>query len=273
MATPTQSGQMFNTFNYLVPTSGTTHVYASVIQASTVPFVGNFQSVKFGGTSFRPQAAWFDNSAGTGELTFTIPSIGFSLNIAAGANIAYNFPSVEGFSYEVTGAGQATIFFADFPLLPSSASVTLPNTTNVDIVSSITLQAEIVNAANSPVYSQTVSQQNNNVNGVITGTATSLSLTPPVANMKLQKLSISITGNATLAAAGVDTITSTVNGIDVAIDATYIPAAALNTGQIYTKDWDFSQASFGMAGYPLIITLATALATGQVTVNAFFTVN
>lgn len=269
----TQTGQMYNTFNYLIPQSGTTHVYASVIQASATPYVGNFQAVQFNGVQFRPQAAWFDNSQSSNELVFNIPAIGFRLNIPAGANIAYNFPSIEGFSYTVTGGGQATIFFADFPLLPSSASVTLPNTSNVDIVQSIQLDTLNQNPASAPVFVEAVAQQAQTKSAVIAASSTSTTITPPASSLKLTKLSLSITGNATLATAGIETITSTINGTTVLTDAVYIPSAAINNAQLYEKVWELDYAGFEMSTYDLVINLSTALATGQVTINAFFTVN
>jgi len=94
----------------------------------------------------------------------------------------------------------------------------------------------------------------------------------PPANKYLRKLVLSVTENATLAAAGENVISVLLDGVTVFTDQVFIPATALATaGALYTRDLDFIAAAFnsGSAG-TLTVNIGTALAAGSLVVNGYF---
>jgi hypothetical protein len=99
--------------------------------------------------------------------------------------------------------------------------------------------------------------------------ATVATLTPP-ANNALAMWGISITGDATLATAGEDTITVALNGVTLYQTSVYIPATALSApGQYYSRVHKYNSfvvPKVGASG-TFTVTLGTALATGMVNVN------
>ena len=109
------------------------------------------------------------------------------------------------------------------------------------------------------------------VNGSATAAGTTVIGTPP-ANTNLRKMVLSVTENATMATAGENQVTIALNGVTVFTDQAFVPAVALATnGLLYHRDLDFGALGFsaGNAG-TLTATLGTALATGSLTVNAYF---
>jgi hypothetical protein len=107
-------------------------------------------------------------------------------------------------------------------------------------------------------------------NGSITGTATSVTITPP-ADANLRDIHIDITDNATLATAGVDTITATLNGVVIYSGGAFVPATALDTnGVLRSIDVNFGSIAPNAGSGTLVVTIGTALATGSVYVNAYF---
>ena len=110
---------------------------------------------------------------------------------------------------------------------------------------------------------------------LVYGTATTAGATTigtPPANSNLRKLVLAVTENATLAAAGENTISVLLDGVTVFTDQVYIPATALATnGVLYTRDLDFSDIAFGSGSAgTLTVNLGTALATGSLVVNGYF---
>ncbi len=267
----------FRTFNYLVPSNGTTHVYLTSLSASASPATGNFASLQFDGVPFRPQGVWIDNTNGTGEAIVTIQPIGFSIKVPAGANMAANFPSTENLKYSVTGSGNVNLFWADFPLLPTSTVSTLDLTSTggvlpveIDsIAAGVIFDVNLPTSPTSPLYTRKTAGAITAYNGTVSGTETSDSIVV-TNNVSFKKLRLSLSDNATLAAAGINTITVNVGGVNIFSEGVFVPGTALDTtGLLWEVDLDFTAGEINTLTDDVIITLSTALATGQLNYNFY----
>jgi hypothetical protein len=94
--------------------------------------------------------------------------------------------------------------------------------------------------------------------------------TPP-ANSNLRLLTVSLTGNAAQANAGVIRATLALNGATVAVLNFFVPAASANNVSGIEHVRDFSNIAFptGSAG-TLTCDLSAALTAGEISVNAYF---
>jgi hypothetical protein len=109
------------TTNYLVPSSGGTHAIPIAGVLSAAPVVLDWRNFNSDSFPFQPQGAYIDNSAGTGPLTLEIfagESLVWTVVVDTGYVMHANFPAPNGQVHSVTGLGQATIVFVDFPVLP-----------------------------------------------------------------------------------------------------------------------------------------------------------
>jgi hypothetical protein len=112
---------MQETTNYLVPSSGGTHAVPveGVLSAAAVEL--DWRNFNVEGFAFQPQGAYIDNSAGTGPLTLAVfagSTLIWTVVVDTGYVMHANFPAPNGQVHEITGLGQATIVFVDFPVLP-----------------------------------------------------------------------------------------------------------------------------------------------------------
>ena len=110
------------------------------------------------------------------------------------------------------------------------------------------------------------------ISGEVTAAGSTVIGTPPP-NQLIRKLRIELTDNATMAAAGLNTLSVTLNGTKIYSTQVYIPATALDSsGYLAIIDIDLSCIGFtsGASG-TLAVTLGAALATGAVIVNSYFT--
>lgn len=117
------------TINYLVPAQATTHVVVSQFLASAVPYTVNWREFSVNqGYPFYPQGAFVDNSQGNADLVITINPLGYTFKVPAGFSRAVSFPATTGDQVAtITGNGQVSIYWADFPVLPDSGGqVVLP---------------------------------------------------------------------------------------------------------------------------------------------------
>lgn len=263
-----------STTNYLVPAGGTTHAvtFNGVYSATPTPI--DWRQFTIDNFPFQPQGVFIDNTQGTGPLTITIKPINFSITCAAGVSTQAQFPAPNGQTCTITGNGQATLVFVDFPVLPSSGVVSIANTVSVDLVSNAAnLTVGVVPTQNSsglPYQVREVPIAAVADYSSITGTATSATITPP-ASSNLRKLVLALSENATLATAGTDLLTVTLNGVVVYQQNIYIPAA-LGAQLIFdalTLDFAKLGLNAGASG-TLVVSLATALATGILDINAYF---
>ena len=279
------------TGNYLVPSSGkTTSLTVSGVFSAT-PTVVNFSSVsKDNITDFSPQGAFISNSLGTGELQITITNNDYVISVPAGATVAVQFPAPEGQIHSITGNGQASIVYVDFPVIPSSnttnavlspgaiVSLTAGTVTGATLaagtVAGATLAAGTVTGATlaaGTVSGATVAPNTTTVaQGFIAATVATVAIVVPF-NKNLRKLIITLSDNSTLAVAATDLLTVLLNAVNIYQQNLYIPAgvtAGIGGSQIEI-DFDLVAPNSGAAG-TLNVTLAAALATGIVDVNAYF---
>ena len=262
------------TSNYLIPAGGNTHAVTLTGVLSATPQLVDWRQFTIDNFPFQPQGVFIDNSQGTGPITITIEPIGFNITCAAGISTQAQFPAPNGQSCNITGNGQATLVFVDFPVLPSAGAVSITNTVGVDIVqlaSGITFPVSVpANISGLPYQTQEVPIASTAYYADITGTATSATITPP-ASSNLRKLVLALSENATLATAGTDLLTVTLNGVVVYKQNIYIPAA-LGAQLIFdalTLDFAKLGLNAGASG-TLVVSLATALATGILDINAYF---
>ena len=275
---PLSIGAGNGTSNYLVPAGGGTHAIPLTGVLGATPVVIDWAQYSVDNFPFQPQGVFVDNSAGAGDVVIDILTgvngvVFWTVTVPAGAVQAVSFPAPNGQAMSITGDGEANLIFVDFPVLPSGTDVTVSNTVNVDIVSPNPVPtAPTVNAAGTPY-------QNTEVpvlvtpffNNTITGATTSSGNITPAANTYLRKLLLSLNGNVTLAAAGLNLITATLNGTVVYKKSVYIPAAATDVNEYWRDELDFAKLGLavGAAG-SLVVTVGTALATGALEINAYF---
>ncbi len=210
----------------------------------------------------------------------TVPAVDpctFSLNPAEGcAGVMrldlLNFPMIpENYGIFSTLTGQnVTVTNAAGNPVPISGGVAITGTASVvdttlaGLVSSLSPAASGLTTIAKPLAATLVS-------GSATAAGSTTIGTPP-ANSNLRKLVISTTENAAQATAGEDLLTIALNGVTVFSESVYIPATALATsGKLYSRDLPFDTIAFntGTAG-TLTATLATALTSGSVSINAYF---
>jgi hypothetical protein len=261
-----------NAQNYLVPSSGGTHIVPVSAVFSAAPQLLDWRQFSIDSMGFQPQGAFIDNSQGTGTLTINIQPNNWNVNVPAGTMAAVQFPSPNGVYMYVTGSGQATIQFVDFPVLPGAGVVNIGNTVNVNVVSPSPLPVvPTVNNAGTP-YQVTVEPTSLTpfYSGAITGaTLTTGNIAMP-ANTNLRKLSLSLSGNAAFAAAGVAAVIATLNGTQIYEGHVYLGTAETVPGMAWNEILDFSNNGLacGAAGN-LVVTIGTALSAGILDVNAY----
>ncbi len=270
---PAAGGASMTTTNYLVPAGGATHAVPFEGVFGATPLYIDWRQFRVDEFPFQPQGVFVDNSAGVGPLTITINPLGWQFVVPAGAVQSGNFPAPNGQTATITGDGQALVVFVDFPVLPAGTVVTVSGTVNVDVTSPDPLPTQpTVNSAGVPYQNTevpvTVAAFFNNA---ITGAVLTSGNITPAANTYLRKLIMTLTGNVSLAAAGLNTIIATLNGTVVFEEKVYIPAAATNLAEYWTRTLDFAKLGLnaGAAG-SLVVTVGTALATGELDINAYF---
>lgn len=259
--------------NYLVPSSGGTHfVPVSGVFGGT-PFIVDFRQFTVDQFPFNPQGVFIDNSQGTGDLQVAISPGGWVIDCPAGARMSTSYPAPNGQSCSITGNGQATVIFVDFPVLPNAGAVTVLGTVNVDVVGPNPLPVSVpASVAGVPYQESVISEIVTPFHGNIFGAGLTNTIVP-AANAVLKKLCLSFSGDAHLAAAGEQGILITLNGVTIFNEVLYLPIAipAAPFAEAWRRDIDFTTIGLaaGAAG-TLVTTIGTALAGGVCDINAYF---
>lgn len=257
------------TQNYLVPASGQTHSVQLSGVYSAVPFVQDWQQFKVDNFPFIPQGVFIDNTQGAAPLVINIQPINFNVSCPAGSSGQFQFPATASQSWSITGNGQASVFAVDFPVMPGGQAASIANTVNVNV-------AGATNAA-SPVYTlpanlpgglpyYTQKQVLPVTPEYLSTTGAAASVAPGALNLRKMKLSVS--GDATLAAAGRTLITVALNGVTIYKQSVYLPIAAPGIGQIF--DIAFDDAAPNAGAGTLSVSAGTALTAGLIELNAWF---
>lgn len=275
-----QSAQ-FSTTNYMVPSNGQTHAVAYQGQFSATPLVVDWRQFAIDAQPFQPQGVFVDNTAGTTPLTITILPIGYKVVCNAGLTLQAQFPAPNGQTATITGdpANSASVVFVDFPVLPSGLSAAITNTVNVNLASvsagvRVPVDPNPLAAGNTlPYRDQEYVPQAEFHYLSLSGATTSVNVTPTIANQNLRKLKISASGDATLAAAGEITLTATLNGSVIFTRTVYLTATTPAGSPMIEVlcDENFDMIGLPAAAGNLTVSITTALATGKIDINAYFT--
>ena len=258
-----------NVSNYLVPAAGTTHAvtFQGVFDATGQTV--DWRQFKIDNFPFQPQGVFIDNTAGTAELVIEILPLNWSVRCPAGSTTQAQFPAPNGQSATMTGAGQATVVFVDFPVLPNQSLVQISGTVNVAITGQPISVSVPINAGGVPYDVQEIPAPVGAVYGTIGAGGTTVTLTPATANLNLRKVVVSFSGNAVQAVAGTILLTLTLNGGIIYKENIYVPSAGISENA-YSIMLDFAKLGLPAAAGNLVVTLASALTAGIVDVNAYF---
>ena len=271
----------YKTSNYMVPSNGQTHAIVLQGQFSAAPYLMDWRQFAIDNEKIQPQGAFIDNSAGTTPLTITVLPINYPVICPAGMTLQAQFPAPNGQTMQITGDpnNTATIIFVDFPVLPSSTQAQVTNTVNTNI-ESVDPGAIFHTDPNPLAAGNTLPYRTQEYVPVaeyralsITGAAVSANVVPAIPNQNLRKLRVYITGDASTAAAGLNTLTVTLNGVQVFTRKFYLPnaapAAPLTGALLCELDADGLGLLAGAGN--LTVAIGTALATGQIDVDSYFT--
>ncbi len=260
--------------NYMIPAGGLTHAVNFQGIFTATPQTIDWRQYKIDNFPFQPQGVFVDNTQGTGSLSITIQPIDYTITCAAGVSTQAQFPAPNGQTCSIVGSGQAQLIFVDFPVLPSSGVVNIANTVSVDlaaVTAGVVVPVSLPTTVSGlPYQTQEVPLSASAFHADITGAAVSATITP-TANTNLRKLKLAISDNATLAVAGTDLITVTLNAVVIFKQNLYIPAVAVNGLSYADIELEFEKIAFnaGATG-TLVVSIATALATGFLDINAYF---
>ena len=114
---PAASG-IANVVNYLVPATGSTKAYVISQVLSATPVAIDFRQTDIDQEQFRPSGVFIDNTAGTGPVTVLINEMNFNIVCATGKRMQTQYPAPMAQSAQITGLGQASVIFVDFPVIP-----------------------------------------------------------------------------------------------------------------------------------------------------------
>jgi hypothetical protein len=114
--------------NYLVPAGGACHGVTFQGLFSSTALLVDWRQFSIDNFPFQPQGAFIDNSQGTSPIIITILPLNYSVSMPAGISGQVQFPAPNGQTCTITGNGQATIVFADFPVMPEKGSTAISGT-------------------------------------------------------------------------------------------------------------------------------------------------
>jgi hypothetical protein len=122
------------TTNYLVPASGKTHSVTYSGLFSVTPLNVDWRQFSVDNYQFQPQGVFIDNSLGIADLVITILPINYKVICPLGIVGQFQFPAPDNQTCTITGNGQASVIFVDFPVLPNAGLINIGNTVNAQIV-------------------------------------------------------------------------------------------------------------------------------------------
>ena len=207
------------TTNYLVPAGGTTHGVSYTETFSAAPVVIDWRNFTINNFPFQPQGAFIDNTLGVGTLTVTVLPINYSITVGAGQSAEVQFPAPNGMTMQITGNGQATLFFVDFPVLPTGVS-SGSGTQNVAITNqpTVTIGGQPIQVTSGSNAAQFINANISNASEV------SVNL-PSNSSFTLKKISISVSDAVAAATAQDVYLQLLYNGAVVFSRAISLPAA------------------------------------------------
>ena len=131
--------------NFLVPATGSTNsVVLDQILTAGVPVRFDFANYSISGIPFRPSGVLIDNSAATAPTSVQIPEIGYTMICAVGEMLHLPYPAPLNHSAIVSGEGDVTVIFVDYPVIPFSSKMTANVTDPVPTFASVTADDGVV---------------------------------------------------------------------------------------------------------------------------------
>ena len=107
-----------NTYNYIVPASGTTRGVVVSETLTATPILKDFRAIQLDGVPFIPSGVYIDNSRNSSDCEVVINEIGFRVFARAGQSIACQYPAPSNQTVSISGGGETTLVFVDYPLIP-----------------------------------------------------------------------------------------------------------------------------------------------------------
>ncbi len=102
--------------NYLVPVNGGTHCM-KFKQDFTTPLNLDWSQAQLDALIFNPSGFFCDNTGGA-DLIIRVNELDFEITVPANSLLAYQYPAPVGHTLTITGTAEATIIFADMPVIP-----------------------------------------------------------------------------------------------------------------------------------------------------------
>lgn len=112
---------LFPVINYLIPQVGGPRCFVRNANFSATPDHIDFRTVEgaaIDAQPFRPSGAFMDNTDGADELVLRLVEINFTVRCPAGQSLNAQFPAPIDVTFAITGNGNATVVFVDFPVMP-----------------------------------------------------------------------------------------------------------------------------------------------------------
>lgn len=290
-----------STYNYLVPADGTTHeVSFTGTLVADVDYDIDWHSFIQNNFPFRPQGAKIQNPS-SAPVVLANPSTSETSTCPPESSRWVSFTSTAHMKQTLSGAGNVTVIFVDYPVIetapvssdgtpiaPSSGDAVtitgaLPAGTNtigdVGIVGSIPAGSNLMGLVN---ISAELPSGTNTIGDVgiapvaltsqsaSTSASGSTTLWTPTAGQSLRQAIINVSHGATLAAAGELTLTLKQGANVIAEMQTYLSTSP----QFATQNYPFNFGPNGFlsaSGNPVTLELSSALATGAIYVNGYYT--
>lgn len=111
-----------NVVNFMIPAVGTPRGYVvSQVFVAGTPVDIDFRNVSGGwidAQPFRPSGVLVDNSLGTAAVVVVINQMAYRITVPAGTSLQMPYPAPSELTVTITGEGQATLVFVDYPVIP-----------------------------------------------------------------------------------------------------------------------------------------------------------
>lgn len=268
-----------NVSNFLVPAAGQTHcVGVQGAPFTAAPYTQDWRQFQLDNFPFAPQGMYVDNTQSKSTTSIQIMPLNITITVPPGAFWAVHYPAPNGQYMYITAPNSVNtdicnIYFVDYPVIPFQISATEATgsqdvtVTGWTYAGNIPVQPTPLAAGNVPSRVQEYVPQATSY--YLSGTG---AIAPGVANQNLRKLKISLSGDASLAAAGLTTLTVQANAVTIFERTIYLPAAAPATPSLGFDLFDESfDIGIPMAAGTLTLALSTALTSGKLETNAYFT--
>jgi hypothetical protein len=274
---------VFGVTNFLVPAAGQTHcVNVTGSPFTNQPTLVDWRNFRVDNFPFQPQGVIIDNSLGESPVTVMILPIEYPILCPAGGQLQVPFPAPNGQTASIIGGGGTdvtNVYFVDYPVLPFYFNNVLAGGAQDVIISSIAtadaLNVSVPQLATGAVPYRSQEYVPAGVAGYIGITSASgtgaVTYIPGAPNLNARKLMVSLSGDASLVVAGDTSLTILCNGTQIYKRTITLPVAG--TPGFVGTEWDIAldDIGFNLAAGNISASLSTALSSGTVEINVYFT--